>query len=142
MIYFTSSDVGMPVIDEALLRRWLQSVAAGYRKKTGRINYIFCSDEGILEVNRQFLQHDYYTDIITFDYSVADIVSGDIFISVDTVRSNAEERNLAYEEELHRVVVHGMLHLTGQNDKLPDDRAQMTCKENKALCLLEEMKQD
>ena len=132
----------MPVIDEALLRRWLQSVAAGYRKKTGRINYIFCSDEGILEVNRQFLQHDYYTDIITFDYSVADIVSGDIFISVDTVRSNAEERNLAYEEELHRVVVHGMLHLTGQNDKLPDDRAQMTCKENKALCLLEEMKQD
>ena len=83
----------------------------------GEVNYVFCDDEEILEVNRRYLQHDYYTDIITFDYSGGDVLSGDLYISLDTVRSNAELFGRPYDEELHRVLVHGVLHLVGINDK-------------------------
>ena len=102
----------------------------------GEISYIFCNDEKILEVNRQYLQHDYYTDIITFDYTEGDKISGDLFISLDTVRSNAEQFHQSYEQELHRVIIHGILHLCGINDKGPGEREIMEKNENEALALL------
>lgn len=104
-------------------------------KKCGDIAYIFCSDEKILEVNKAYLQHDYYTDVITFDYTEGDKISGDIFISVDTVRSNAEQFGTDYDEELHRIIIHGVLHLCGINDKGPGEREMMTRHENEALKL-------
>ena len=97
--------------------------------------YIFCSDEKILEVNKAYLQHDYYTDVITFDYTEGDKISGDIFISVDSVRSNAEQFGTDYDEELHRIIIHGVLHLCGINDKGPGEREMMTRHENEALKL-------
>ncbi len=119
-----------------ITRPWLQAVAAGYGFDTGDINYIFCDDEEILRVNRQFLGHDYYTDVITFDYSTPARISGDIYISLDTVASNAEQVGADFGEELHRIIVHGLLHLTGQGDKTPETKVQMTAKEDRALALL------
>ena len=115
--------------------RWIRRVAAGYGYAVGNIHYILCDDKRILAVNRQFLGHDYYTDIITFDYSTPSTLSGDIFISLDTVRDNAENFAVNDEEELRRILIHGVLHLTGQEDKTPETRAQMTEKENRALAL-------
>jgi len=123
----------MPAIDKKQISAWIKSVAVKYGKKAGDIAYIFCDDAKILEVNRQYLEHDYYTDIITFDYSTANIVAGDIFISLDTVQSNAQTHNQSFENELHRVIIHGLLHLTGQSDASPDERAEMIRKENDAL---------
>ena len=108
-------------------------MAADYGRKVGDIGYLFCDDEKILEVNREYLQHDYYTDIITFDYDEDDIISGDLVISLDTVRSNAELFNKTYEEELYRVIIHGILHLCGINDKGPGEREIMEAAEDKAL---------
>ena len=123
----------MPALDERKVTRWIRSVAADYNFAVGNINYIFCSDERELEVNRQFLGHDYYTDVITFDYTSGKTLNGDIFISLDTVRSNAEMVGTPFEEELRRIIIHGILHLTGQGDKTPETKAQMTAKEEKAL---------
>ena len=123
----------MPKIKKRDTSAWIKAVAQTYGKKVGDIAYIFCNDEKILEVNRQYLQHDYYTDIITFDYTEDDIISGDLFISLDTVRSNSEEQNTSYDEELHRVIIHGILHLCGINDKAPGEREIMEAAENKAL---------
>ena len=136
VITFSVQDIGMPVLDEGKVRQWIRAVAAGYGFGVGEINYIFCSDERELEINRQFLGHDYYTDIITFDYSSAGKVSGDIFISLDTVRSNAGDVGTTFEDELHRVIIHGVLHLTGQEDKSTEARAEMTRKEDKALAMM------
>ncbi len=130
--YYNESSDTLP-LDERRVSAWIQRTAARYGRQVGRINYLFCTDERILEVNRQFLQHDYYTDIITFDYSEGDTVSGDLFISVDTVRSNAAQYGARFDDELHRVIIHGVLHLCGQDDKAPADRAEMTRKENLAL---------
>lgn len=118
---------------------WIKSTAARYDFKVGDICYIFCSDEKILEVNRQFLQHDYYTDIITFDYTENGKINGDIFISVDTVKSNAEKFNVTFNNELMRVIIHGVLHLTGQNDKTPETEKVMHQKEDIALEELSKM---
>jgi len=126
----------MPALDERKVTRWIKAVAAEYGFAVGNINYVFCSDERELEVNRQFLGHDYYTDVITFDYSTSGTLNGDIFISLDTVRSNAETVGVSFENELHRILIHGVLHLTGQGDKTPETKVQMTDKENKALSLL------
>ena len=126
----------MPALDERKVSRWIRAVAADYGFTVGNINYIFCSDERELEVNREFLGHDYYTDVITFDYSTSSTLNGDIFISLDTVRSNAEMVGVAFEDELLRILIHGVLHLTGQGDKTPESKAQMTEKENKALARL------
>lgn len=123
----------MPELDVRQVQRWIRSVAADYGFSVGEITYIFCSDEKELEVNREFLGHDYYTDVITFDYSTADVVNGDIFISLDTVRSNAEMVGATFADELLRIIIHGVLHLTGQADKTPETRAEMTRKENLAL---------
>lgn len=136
MIHFLSQGTNVPDFDQLRVRRWLRAVADGYGYTVGEISYIFCSDERELEVNREFLQHDYYTDTITFSYSTSDQLRGDIFISVDTVRSNAEGLGVSFEEELMRVIVHSLIHLTGQNDKTPETRAVMTQKENAALALL------
>ena len=125
----------MPALDERKVTRWIRSVAADYNFSVGNINYIFCSDERELEVNRQFLGHDYYTDVITFDYTSGKTLNGDIFISLDTVRSNAEMVGAPFEEELRRIIIHGVLHLTGQGDKTPETKAQMTAKEEHALAL-------
>ena len=127
----------MPPIDQTVITAWVGAVAATYGRRTGDINYIFVDDEEILRVNRQFLQHDYYTDIITFDNSSSyKFISGDLFISLDTVRSNAEGLGQTYERELHRVIIHGILHLCGINDKGPGEREIMEAEENKALAAL------
>ena len=125
----------MPAIKNRDTTDWIRRVASEYGKKCGDIAYIFCSDEKILEVNKAYLQHDYYTDVITFDYTEGDKISGDIFISVDTVRSNAEQFGTDYDEELHRIIIHGVLHLCGINDKGPGEREMMTRHENEALKL-------
>ena len=133
MIHFTTDSIEMPALDERKVMKWIKSVAADYGFSVGNINYIFCSDERELEVNREFLGHDYYTDVITFDYSTASTLNGDIFISLDTVRSNAEMVGVPFEQELLRIIIHGVLHLTGQGDKTPETKTQMTAKEEKAL---------
>jgi rRNA maturation RNase YbeY len=139
MIYYASENVAIPNLHRYKIKGWLRRVALSYQKKVGDLTYIFCDDEKILEVNRQFLKHDYYTDVITFDYSEGDTISGDIFISIDTVRSNAEERNIPFMSELHRVIIHGILHLCGINDKGPGEREVMESSENRALALLPEL---
>ena len=136
MIRFITDNTDMPGIDEHRIASWIQSVAADYGKRAGDITYIFCDDEKILSVNREFLSHDYYTDVITFDYSCFPVISGDIFISLDTVKSNAEEAGADFIDELHRIIIHGVLHLTGQGDKTPETREEMTRKENLALSKL------
>ena len=137
MITFQTENIEMPAIDQAKVRDWIKEVAATYQKKVGEIAYFFCDDEKILEVNRQYLQHDYYTDIITFDYCEGNKLSGDLFISLDTVRSNSELFGTDYNPELHRVIIHGVLHLCGINDKGPGEREIMEAAENRALELLQ-----
>lgn len=136
MIQFLSENIELPEIEQTKVSRWIKQIAAKYGKKTGNINYIFCDDERILELNKEFLQHDYFTDIITFDYSSGKTISGDIFISIDTVKSNAEGLGVDFENELHRVIIHGILHLCGQDDKTTESQAEMTRKENEALAQL------
>ncbi len=133
---FLTDGVEMPRLDEALMRKWIEAVARGFEKSVGDLSYIFCNDEKILEVNRQFLNHDYFTDIITFDYSRRHRISGDMFISLDTVASNAEMVGAAYETELYRVIIHGILHLCGVNDKGVGEREIMERHENESLQLL------
>lgn len=125
----------MPDIKKRKVAAWIKAVAASYGRKTGDIGYMFVSDEKILEVNREYLGHDYYTDIITFDYDEGDTISGDLVISLDTVRTNAEKFGMAYDDELHRVIIHGILHLCGINDKAPGERELMEAAENKALAM-------
>jgi metalloprotein, YbeY/UPF0054 family len=137
MITYNTEDVKMPVFPKRKTSAWIKSVAALHGKTVGDIAYIFCSDEKILDVNRMYLQHDYYTDIITFDYSEDDMISGDLFISLDTVRTNAEKFAVAYDSELYRVIIHGVLHLCGIDDKAPGARAVMERYENEALQLLD-----
>ena len=133
MIAYYTEDVKMPTFPKRKMNAWIKSVANKYKKNVGEIAYIFCSDKKILEVNKQYLQHDYYTDIITFDYCEKDVLNGDIFISIETVSSNAERFRVSFEEELRRILIHGILHLCGQDDKTPALRAEMTKKENEAL---------
>ena len=135
MITYNTDGVKMPSIKKRENTAWVKAVAASYGKRVGEIAYIFVDDEKILEVNRQYLGHDYYTDIITFDYCEGDVISGDLFISLDTVWTNAEQVGTTYEEELHRVIIHGILHLCGINDKGPGEREIMEAAEDKALAL-------
>lgn len=137
MIIYNTEDVKMPVFPKRKTSAWIKRVAALHGKTVGDIAYIFCSDEKILDVNRMYLQHDYYTDIITFDYSEDNMISGDLFISLDTVRTNAEKFAVTYDSELYRVIIHGVLHLCGIDDKAPGARAVMERYENEALQLLD-----
>ena len=134
--FFNEGNAQMPAINKTNIRAWVKQVAQNHGKRVGEVSYIFCDDEKILEVNRQYLQHDYYTDIITFDYTEGDKISGDLFISLDTVRTNAEQFEQPYDRELHRVIIHGILHLCGINDKGPGEREVMEQHENQALSLL------
>ena len=136
MITYNVDGVKMPKIRKRDTSAWIKAVAATYGRKAGEIGYMFVDDEKILEVNREYLGHDYYTDVITFDYDEDDTVSGDIVISLDTVRTNAEQFGKSYDDELHRVIIHGILHLCGINDKGPGEREIMEAAENKALAML------
>ena len=135
MITYNAEGVRMPRIRKRDTTAWIKSVAADYGKKVGEIGYLFVGDEKILEVNREYLGHDYYTDIITFHYDEGNIINGDLVISLDTVASNAEMLGKNYDEELHRVIIHGILHLCGINDKGPGEREIMEAAENKALAI-------
>ena len=135
MISYNTVNVKMPAIRRRDTSAWVKAVAASYGKKVGEIAYIFVDDEEILRVNREYLQHDYYTDIITFDYTEGDTISGDLFISLDTVRTNAEQFDKPYDEELHRVIIHGILHLCGINDNGPGEREIMEQNEDEALAM-------
>ena len=136
MISYQSDLIDMPQLDLPRITQWVERVAESYGMRVGDIAYIFCNDDRILEVNRQYLNHDYYTDIITFDYSTPHTISGDLFISLDTVKSNAEMLGTDPQRELHRVVIHGILHLCGINDKGPGEREIMEAAEEKALLLM------
>lgn len=133
MITYSSENVKMPKIRKRDTSAWIKQVAASYGRKVGEVGYMFVDDEKILEVNNEYLGHDYYTDIITFDYDEDDIINGDLVISLDTVKSNAKLFGKTYEEELFRVIIHGILHLCGINDKGPGEREIMEAAENKAL---------
>ena len=133
MITYQTDGIRMPNIKKRETTAWIRRVAATYGKKVGDVGYIFCNDERIIEVNREYLQHDYYTDIITFDYTEGDTIGGDLFISLDTVKTNSEQFGTEYDEELHRTIIHGILHLCGINDKGPGERETMEAAENRAL---------
>ena len=135
MITYNSEGVRMPKIKKRDTSAWIKAVAASYGRKVGEIGYLFVDDEKILEVNREYLGHDYYTDVITFDYDEDETVSGDIVISLDTVRTNAEQFGKQYDDELRRVIIHGILHLCGINDKGPGEREIMEEAENRALAM-------
>ena len=140
MISFEIKNVDWPVLDLKKVDTWLQEVAAAHDRKIGNLNYLFCDDEEILNINRQFLNHDYYTDIITFDYSHKQRVGGDLFISLETVKSNSEEIGVDYDSELLRVIAHGLLHLCGIKDKGPGEREKMEQEEDKALVIWAELR--
>ncbi|MBO7471183.1 MAG: rRNA maturation RNase YbeY [Bacteroidaceae bacterium] len=133
MITYNTINVEMPNIVEAEVSAWVKSTAATYNKVVGDINYIFVDDETMLDINRRFIGHDYYTDHIGFDYSEDDALSGDIYISLDTVKTNAEKFGATFDEELRRVIIHGLLHLCGLRDKTDEERQQMQKAEDKAL---------
>ncbi len=132
-ITFQSEGVEHPQIDEEKIANWIESVAKTYNKETGEISYLFCNDEKMLEVNQEYLNHDFYTDIITFDYSQENTISGDIIISLQTVESNSQMYKTDFLEELHRVIIHGILHLSGLKDESEEEEKAMRNAENSAL---------
>lgn len=135
-IIFQSEGVKHPQLDEEKLSKWIETIAKQHNKKVGEISYLFCDDDKILEMNKQYLNHDFYTDIITFDYSDRNTISGDIIISLDTVKSNSKLYKTAFIEELHRVIIHGILHLSGLNDLTEEEEKAMRKAENNALKML------
>ncbi|MBP5420971.1 MAG: rRNA maturation RNase YbeY [Paludibacteraceae bacterium] len=135
MIYYQSENIAMPKLPKMKVNAWIKEVAKLHGYSVGDISYIFCDDNKILEVNKTYLHHDYYTDIITFDYTEGKTISGDMYISLDTVQSNAEKFGTKYKEEFYRVVIHGILHLCGINDKGEGEREIMEQHENQALAI-------
>ena len=135
MVSYYTQDTSFVFKGKRHTSRWLKAVAEGEGKQLGDISIIFCSDNYLLDVNKKYLQHNYYTDIITFDYCEGNRLSGDLFISVDSVRLNAAEYGTSFEDELNRVIVHGLLHLMGYDDHTDDDITQMRAKENACLQL-------
>lgn len=139
-IYFTSEKPGFDLKEKLRVKRWITEVVKTNGKRVGDISYLFCGDDQLIEVNREYLDHDTYTDIITFDYVEGDVISGDIMISVDRIRENAEVFKATFERELHRVIIHGVLHLLGQKDKSEADSAMMHKREDEALVLWDSTK--
>ena len=135
-VTFLTEGVSFPPIKRREISIWIKQIAHLYGKEVYEIAYIFCSDQVILEMNRKYLQHDYYTDIITFDYSEHNTISGDIFISIDTVKSNAKEFEINFANELYRVIIHGILHLCGLKDATEEEKKMMRERENEALLLI------
>jgi len=136
MLEIVFEDVAVFSLEDSSILDWYTKVSLQEFKELGDVTIIFCSDDYLLEVNREHLEHDYYTDIITFDYSDFPTVSGDLFISVDRVKDNATDYNVSFEHELHRVIIHGFLHLCGYFDKTNEDELLMRSKENQALSLI------
>ena len=136
-ITFSNNDIKFSLKEKTRLKKWITQVVEKQKKRVGDIGYLFCDDEYILQVNREYLDHDTYTDIITFDYVEGDVISGDILISIDRVGENAKTFGCTFEHELHRVIIHGVLHLLGGKDKTPAEAGSMRKKENSALALLE-----
>ena len=135
-IDFQAEGIALPKIKKRTLSKWIENVAEKYEKKIGEISYLFCDDEKILEVNREYLNHDFYTDIITFDYCEEDTLSGDIIISLQTVESNSQMYKTDFLQELHRVIIHGILHLCGLNDASDEEEKAMRLAEDSALEML------
>ena len=133
MIRFFNKDIKFALKDKLLIKKWIKEVVSSYDNRVGDINIILCDDPSILEINNQFLGHDYYTDIITFDYTEDNIINGELYISIDTVRANALEYGQSFPDELHRVIIHGILHLCGLDDHCDEDIAQMRSAENLSL---------
>jgi rRNA maturation RNase YbeY len=136
VIDFLSEDIEFPSINTALLKKWITKIIKDHDFNVGSISVIFCSDEYILKTNREFLDHDYYTDIITFDYCENRNISGDLLISLETVASNSKEFKTDFIDELYRVIIHGILHLLGYDDKTPELRSVIRKEEDKALAVL------
>jgi len=132
-IHFYCEDIHFVLRNKTIIRRWIYETCLLHEKKASRINYIFCSNSKILEINKSFLNHNYYTDIISFDYSEAKKVSGDIYISVDTVYLNSVQFKTSFYDELHRVIIHGVLHFLGKNDKSAAQIKEMRNAENQAI---------
>ena len=137
MVTYNTEDIKFLFKGKLKNNKWLKLVAESEIRKLGDISIIFCSDNYILDINQKFLQHDYFTDIITFDYCQGEILSGDLFISIDSVRENSIEFGTEFEEELNRVIVHGLLHLIGYDDHCEEDIKIMRSKENYYLSLRE-----
>lgn len=134
-IFFSTENIDFELADEPKVKKWILAVVGAQGKRVGNLNYLFCDDSYLINVNRTYLNHDTYTDIITFDYVEGSVVSGDILISVERVRENATLFNSSFEQELQRVIIHGVLHLLGQADKSDEDAAEMRRKEESALSL-------
>ena len=141
MVSYFQEDVRFELKGKALNNRWLKMVAESEVKKLGPLSIIFCSDNYILDINIKYLQHDYFTDIITFDYCEGNLVSGDLFISIDSVRENALHYNVKFEDELDRVMVHGLLHLIGYDDHTPEETALMRQKEDYYISIKRSLQQ-
>lgn len=134
-IYFSTENLDFELENESRVKKWIITIVNAQNKRVGNIGYLFCDDAYLINVNRTYLNHDTYTDIITFDYVEGNVVSGDIMISVERVRENAALFNSTFEQELHRVIIHGVLHLLGQADKSDEEAVEMRKKEEKALAL-------
>ena len=135
MVSYHCEDIRFEFKGKVLNNKWLKMVAESEVKRLGDVSIIFCSDPYILDINQRYLQHDYFTDIITFDYCEGKVLSGDLFISIDTVRENAAEYGATFEEELNRVMVHGLLHLIGYDDHTPEQQREMRSKEDYYLSI-------
>jgi rRNA maturation RNase YbeY len=138
-VFFSNADIDFSFDKKETIKKWIAEIISRHGKKLGKISYLFCSDEMIYDYNVRFLNHDSYTDIITFDFVEGNLVSGDIIISVDRVGENANSFSASFESELHRVIIHGVLHLLGFKDKSPDDAAMMRQKENESLQILDSL---
>jgi rRNA maturation RNase YbeY len=139
LIKFLTEDIEFPSINTDLLENWIKRIIKEHDYNLGSITIIFCSDQYILKINREFLSHDYFTDIITFDYCENRNISGDLLISLETVRSNSENFNTDFFDELNRVIIHGILHLIGFDDSTPELKANIRKEEDKALEILQNM---
>lgn len=139
-ISFSSANIDFELDDTIKVKSWISDTIKAQNKRVGAIGYLFCDDAYLIDVNRQYLNHDTYTDIITFDYVGDDVISGDILISVERVEENAKLFNVTFDHELHRVIIHGILHLLGQGDKTNEEAAEMRRKEESALVFWNTMK--
>lgn len=137
MISFFTEEIPFTIKDKLKRKNWIKGVASQFNKKIGELNYIFCTDDYLLEINKTYLNHDFYTDIITFDQSETEKkIEGEIYISIDRVKDNAAINNTSFENELNRVIVHGVLHLIGFKDKTNQEQAEMRAQENEMIQLL------
>lgn len=136
MISYFCDSINFKYLNKVITKKWINTVIHNHHKKCGSINIIFCSDPYILEINKRFLSHNFYTDIITFDYCTLKIVSGDLYISIDSVSANAIFYKQSFDDELHRVIIHGILHLLGYDDHTVEQSISMRDAENSSLLLL------